>query len=148
MRFHRLFAWILLGISALVSGCASLPMADPAVDSAAKTFSVAPDRSKIYVFRNETFGAAITMEVFLDGRPLGRTVSKSYLVADVAPGAHKVMGKAENEDTLDIVTAAGRIYYVWQEVKMGGWTARNRLVQVDDANGRAGVLECKLAAQN
>jgi hypothetical protein len=147
MRFNRLFAWVLLGLMVLASGCASLPMADPALDSVAKSFSVSPDKSKIYVYRNEGFGAAVTMDVFVDGRPLGQTVSKTYLVAEVTPGSHRIMGKAENEDSLDLTTVAGRIYYVWQEVKMGGFYARNKLQQVDEATGRAGVLECKLAAQ-
>ena len=146
MRFDRAFAWILLAVGALASGCASVPMADPAQDSAAKTFAVAPGKSKIYVYRNETFGAAVTMEVFIDGRAIGQTVSKTYLVAEVDPGPHKVTGKAEVEDSLDLTAVAGRIYYVWQEVKMGGLYARNKLQQVDDTAGRAGVLECKLAA--
>jgi hypothetical protein len=148
MKIHGSFAALLLIVVALASGCASLPMADPAQDTAAKTFSVSPGKSKIYVYRNEGFGAAITMDVFLNGRPLGRTVSKTYLVAEVDPGAYRLMGKAENEDSLDLMTAPGRVYYVWQEVKMGGLYGRNKLQQVDDATGRAGVMECKLAAQN
>jgi hypothetical protein len=147
MNITRLWAVSLLFLAALASGCASVPMADPAQDSAAKAFTVAPDRAKIYVYRNETFGAALTMDVFLNGRPLGQTVSKTYLVAEVDPGAYRLMGKAENEDSLDLMTAAGRVYYVWQEVKMGGFSGRNKLQQVDDATGRAGVMECKLAAQ-
>ena len=147
MNFRQPLAWILLGLATLVSGCASLPMADPAQDQAAKSFTVSPGKSKIYVFRNEGFGAAVTMDVFIDGRPLGQTVAKTYLVTEVDPGPHRIMGKSENEDALDLTTAAGRIYYIWQEVKMGFMYARNKLQQVEDAAGRAGVLECKLAAQ-
>ena len=147
MRTNRLLLWVLLVIATLASGCASVPMADPAMDSAAKTFNVAPDRAKIYVYRNETMGATVTMDVFLNGRQLGQTVSRTFLVAEVAPGAQRLMGKAENEDTLDFTAAAGRVYYVWQEVKMGGFYARNKLQLMDDAAGKAGVMECKLAAQ-
>ena len=147
MRTNRLLAWLLLAVAVLASGCASLPMADPAQDAAAKTFSVTPGRAKVYVYRNETLGAAVTMSVSLNGQPLGQTVSKTYLVAEVAPGAYKVTGKAENEDSLDFTAAPGRIYYVWQEVKMGGFYGGNKLHLMDDAAGRAGVMECRLAAQ-
>ena len=147
MKIERVFACLLLAVAALASGCASLPMADPAQDTAAKAFAIAPGKSKIYVYRNETFGAAVTMDVFIDGRAIGQTGSKTYLLAEVAPGAHKVMGKAENEDTIDLNTVAGRVYYIWQEVKMGGLHARNKLQQVDEGVGRAGVLESRLAAQ-
>jgi hypothetical protein len=140
-------AW--LGVSALlaISGCASLPMADPALDSAAKTFAVTPGKSKLYVYRNETFGAAVTMDVFIDGRALGQTVAQTYLVTEVDPGAHKLMGKAENEDLLDLTTVAGQIYYIWQEVKMGFMYGRTKLQLVDEKTGRAGVMESKLAVQ-
>jgi hypothetical protein len=62
---------------------------------------------EIYVYRNETFGAAVTMEVFIDGRAIGQTVSKTYVVAEVDPGPHKITGKAEVEDSLDLTTVAG-----------------------------------------
>ena len=140
-------ASILIAFSALLlaSGCATLPMADPALDNAAKTFSVVPGKSKIYIYRNESFGSAITMNVFIDGQAYGQTVARTYLVVEVDPGAHTIMGKSENEDLLKLTTVAGQIYYVWQEVKMGLLYARNMLQLVDEKTGRAGVMECNLA---
>ncbi len=140
-------AGYLIAIAALfAAGCASIPMADPAADKAAKAFTVAPGKSRIYVYRNENFGAAITMDVYIDGRKLGQTVARTYLVAEVEPGAHQILGKSENDHLLDLTTAAGRIYYVWQEVKMGLMYARNQLQVVDEKTGRAGVMESNLAA--
>lgn len=40
----------------------------------------------------------------------------------------------------------GRNYFVWQELKMGLWMARGKLQEVNEATGRAGVLESKLLA--
>lgn len=140
-------ASILLCIAALfAAGCATVPMADPAADKAAKAFAVTPGKSRIYVYRNENFGGAVTMNVFLDDRNMGQTVAKSYLVADVEPGNHKITSTAENQDTLEITTVADRLYYVWQEVKMGFMYARNKLQLVDEKTGQAGVLESQLAA--
>lgn len=143
----RLTNALLVAIVLSAAGCATVPMADPAADKAAKAFTAPPGKSRIYVYRNEGFGAAVTMDVFIDGRKLGQTVSKTYLVADVEPGPHKIMGKSENEHLIDLTTLAGRVYFVWQEVKMGLMYARNQLQVVDDRTGRAGVLESNLAAE-
>ena len=55
-------------------------------------------------------------------------------------GAHKVF-RIENEDVLDLDARPGTLIYVWQEVKMGMFQPRNELQLVDEATGRAGVLE-------
>ena len=128
----------------LVSGCASVQMASDAQDSAAKTFQVKPGKANIYVFRNETFGAALKMPVALNGRLVGDTASKTYLMMEVDPGKHTVVSKTENDSTVEVNAVAGRNYFVWQEVKMGLMSARSNLQIVDEATGRAGVNECKL----
>lgn len=84
------------------------------------------------------------MEVYLDGRLMGKTGAQTFFVFEVSPGKHSLMSKAENESKLELVVEAGRNYFVWQEVKMGVLYARNLLQLVDDAAGRAGVAECKL----
>ena len=142
----RLMGILIAAAALFASGCASVPMADPAQDQAAKAFSVSPGRSKIYVYRNETIGSAVTMDVYIDGRHLGQTVAKTYVMAEVDPGPHRIMGKAENDHLIDLTTVAGRVYYVWQEVKMGLMFARNQLQIVDEKTGREGVMESNLAA--
>lgn len=139
-------AAVALGVAvAVLSGCASVPTADPAADSAAKTFAApAPGKAGVYVYRNESMGAAVKMDVFIDGRHLGETAAKTYFYAEVDPGIREVKGKAENESAQRFEAVAGRLYYFWQEVKMGVMFARNELKMVDEATGKAGVLESKL----
>jgi hypothetical protein len=67
---------------------------------------------------------------------------------DVAPGPHEISSMAENTSTLKLSTEAGKAYYVWQEVKMGLWTARSLLQEVDVETGRKGIEECKRAQSN
>lgn len=122
-------------------------MADTSADAAAKTFKVSANKSGIYVYRNETMGAAITMDLFIDGKPLGQTGAKTYAYVEVDPGTHKILSKAENEDLLELNTLAGKLYYVWQEVKMGLMYARNKLSLVDEKTGQAGVMESQLISQ-
>jgi Protein of unknown function (DUF2846) len=128
---------------ALLSGCASVQMTAPEEDTRAKSFAVPLGKANIYVYRNETFGAALTMPVSLDGRIAGRTASKTYFLFAVDPGSHEVQSHTENTATLKVDAQPGRNYFVWQEVKMGGFAARSDLKLVDDATGKAGVAECK-----
>jgi len=128
----------------LASGCASVQMASSEQDTAAKSFAVKPGKAIIYVYRNETMGAALKMPVALDGKLMGDTASKTYLLLEVNPGQHTVVSKTENDSSVTLNTVAGRNYFLWQEVKMGLLMARSNLQEVDEATGKAGVAECKL----
>lgn len=135
---------LLIAVALVLSGCAAVPMADQAQDQRAKTFAVAPGKANIYVYRNELLGAAIKMNVTLDGKVVGSTGARTYLALEVEPGRHTLTSIAESDATLDLTTTAGKNYFVWQEVKMGLLSARSRLQLVDEAKGRADVADCQL----
>jgi len=126
-------------------GCASVPMGDARQDAAAKAFQAPKDKAGIYVFRNETMGAAIKMDVSIDGQTVGQTAANTFLYKEVAPGKRTVVSKAENTDTLELDAKPGVLYFIWQEVKMGLLGARSKLQLVDEAKGKRGVAETKLA---
>lgn len=127
-------------------GCASVPMGDASRDAALKSFAAKPDVAGVYIYRNESLGAAVRMDLELDGKPLGQTAAKTYFYTEVPPGKHSVTSRSENDDTLQFETVAGKLYYIWQEVKMGLLYARTKLHLVGDEEGKKGVLESKLAA--
>lgn len=129
----------------VMSGCATVQMGDTQADARMKTFTPPKDKAALYVYRNETFGAALKMTVLLDGKILGDTASKTYLYSELEPGKHRLISKTENDSILDFEAIAGKIYYVWQEVKMGLWQARSQLQMMDEKTGQAGVLESQLA---
>ena len=133
-----------LAVLVFASGCASVQMASPEQDTVAKSFAVKPGKANIYVYRNETFGAAIKMPVALDGKLVGDTASKTYVFIEVDPGPHTVVSKTENDSSVTLNTVTGRNYFLWQEVKMGLMAARSNLQEVDEPTGKAGVAECKL----
>jgi len=132
-------------IASGLAGCASVPMGDAKQDATLKTFTVPADKAGIYIYRNESMGAAVKMDVELDGKPLGQTAAKTYLYTQVEPGKHTITSEAENTDTLDVDVKPGTLTYVWQEVKMGIMYARTKLHLMNDADGEAGVLETNLA---
>lgn len=141
--FYRLTTLVFVASMALLGGCASVPMADPTQDTAAKAFTAPKDKAGVYIYRSEAFGAAMRMDVFLNGRKLGESASKTYFYVELPPGTHSVVGKSENDSEVRFQALAGRLYYIWQEVKMGLLYARNELKLVDEQTGRAGVLESK-----
>lgn len=121
------------------------PPGGPARDAALKTFKAPPsDKAGVYVYRNETMGAAVKMDVIIDGVNVGETAANTYLYRELAPGKHTVASKAENTDTVELDLKPGTLTYLWQEVKMGLMFARTKLHLVDEAQGRKGVSETKL----
>jgi hypothetical protein len=139
----RIMAAMIIALT--MTGCASVPMGDAKRDTELKTFAVAPDRAGVYVYRNESMGAAIKFDVAIDGTAMGQTAANTYLYKEVAPGKHTLTSKAENTDTLEVEVLPGTVTFVWQEVKMGVLYARSKLRLVDEAQGKQGVQECKLA---
>jgi hypothetical protein len=142
---RRLAAFLVLLASLFVTGCASVAMTSQIDDAKAKSFAVRPDKANIYVYRNETFGAAVPMTVTLNGKVAGQTASKTYFLFEVDPGAHEVGSIAENVAALKLSVVPGKSYFVWQEVKMGLWMARTQLQEVDEATGRGAVAQCMRA---
>lgn len=141
---QRIIVVLLVAIG--LAGCASVPMGDTSRDVELKSFSSKPGLAGLYIYRNESFGAAIRMDVEVDGKPVGQTAAKTYFYKEVAPGKHTITSKSENTDSIEVDTVAGKLYYIWQEVKMGLLYARTKLTLVSEEEGKKGVLECQLAA--
>ena len=136
----------LAAIALSLAGCASVPMGDTKKDASLKSFTGKADVAGLYIYRNESIGAGVHMDVEVDGKPLGKTAAMTYFFTEVAPGKHVLTSKSENTDTLEIETLAGKLYYIWQEVKMGILFARTKLHLVGEDEGKKGVLETQLAA--
>jgi hypothetical protein len=133
----------LAAILFLLTGCASVPLADPEQDAKLKSFTVKSDRAALYVYRNEILFGGMwgKFTVLLDGRLLGDTASMTYLYAELAPGKHRLKSQSGSNDfLLSFDTVAGKIYYVWQQRNSG------QLQLVDENTGQAGVLQSKLVA--
>jgi hypothetical protein len=135
-------------LAVLATACASVPKATPEADAFAKEFRTTPGKTNLYVFRDESFGAAVKMTVVLDDRILGDTAAKTFLLASIDPGPHNLVSKAENDARLEFVAEPGKNVYVWQEVKMGVLMARSKLQLVGEESARPRVAECSLALGN
>lgn len=146
IRLHQAVISGIVWFAMLLGGCASLPSADPALDKQAKTFSVPVGQSAIYLYRNEIFGAAVALPVSLDGQAMGKTGAKTYFRWEVNPGNHEIVSGGESGARLSVATEPNKIYFVWQEVKLGAFSAGTALHQVDEQTGRDAVRQCSLLA--
>ncbi len=141
--------FIILIVAALVSvltGCASVPMASMDQDAQAKGFTSLPDKANLYIFRDETMGAALPLTVSVNSKTLGQTASMTYFRLNLAPGKYTISSLAEDVSTLNVDLSAGSTCFVWQEIKMGMFSARSKLQQVDETRGKAGVMRSKMIA--
>lgn len=131
----------------LVAGCAQpLPRADDVTAAQAKTFTPNSERANIYVYRNERLGAIVRMAITVDGKEMGITRGMTYLLLRLEPGQHTIVSQGQTQLALKLDVAAGKNYYVWQEVKHNflSFTYHSQLKSVDEATGREGVNECEL----
>ncbi|MCW8949323.1 MAG: DUF2846 domain-containing protein [Sedimenticola sp.] len=141
----KLLLPIIASLYLLLTGCASVPMASIEKDTQAKQYITESNKANIYLYRNESFGAAIAMPVSLDGMVAGKTGAQTYFLWSVEPGEHEVTSLTENTAKIKINAVEGKNHFIWQEVKMGMWTARSQLHEVSEEIGKKGVGECKLA---
>lgn len=142
VRFPQILIIVIL--SSISVACASINLAEPDEDSAAKLFKVETGKSNIYIFRNEDVILNTNISIEVDGKPLGNTGPGTFILTVVSPGKHIIVAKGENTDQLEVDTLAGRSYFVWLEAKLGAFTNRGHLHLVDEDEGKKGVMDSRL----
>lgn len=142
----KAFVYFFVVATLFLAGCASPMRAPPEQDSLAKNFTTANDTASLYIYRNENFGGAVGMLVKVNGIDIGETGAKTFFKLNLKKGSYVISSEAENVSELPLTLVEGVSYFIWQEVKMGIWKARNSLKQVDESTGKSGVLESQLLA--
>jgi hypothetical protein len=125
---------------AFIYGCASINKAPASVEAESKQFKASANVSQVYLYRNETMGAALSMPVTVDGKLAGSTGAHSFFKFNLPAGSHTFTSQG-NESKLTLTTELGKQYFIWQEVKMGMLSGGSKLQLVDEAEGKKGVLE-------
>ena len=132
---------------ALLSACASVPLASKEKDAAAKAFlKPQKDKASLYVFRNGFVGQALKKSVFIDDQVIGESANKVYFFRELAPGPHKVSTESEfGNNDLEINLAGGQQHFVEQYIKMGVLKGGANLRVVPESEARKAISDCKLA---
>ena len=146
---NKALIFIVVLLSAYLSGCASVPMASEEDDRLRKEFSApAEGTAGLYIYRNSNFGAALAKSVYIDGEHIGETAPMTYFYKQVKSGEHKLSTESEFSDNdLSIQTEDGKNYFVRQYIKFGVFVGGANLELMTEDEGQKGVLECKLAKE-
>jgi len=134
---------VILGLG----GCISVPVtyATPEADAEAKQFKCPEGLSRIYVFRDENFGYSHPLTLSIDEQRIGDFAAMTYGVFDVRPGSYEFTSITPEATAQLLVDAeAGKINYLWLEMKLGWMYPRVRLHQVEDQRGQTGVKRSKM----
>lgn len=132
----------------LISGCAAtVDLAKPELDQAAKEFVPPADQASIYITRKDQFtGGAVLFQVVVDSEMQGAIAPGTYHWISVKPGPHVVTATSmENQASLKVDAVAGQSYFFEVKPKVGWMAARVDIIQMPDPDGRAAVAENELA---
>jgi hypothetical protein len=132
----------------LLASCATVPLASPDADAAAKAFSPPNGKASVYIGRaNSPIGGAISFQVIVDGKVVGSAAPGTYYLVEVDPGNHSVAATSnENSEKAKFAAYAGKNYYFEVSVNMGVATARVGLKQIqDEQKGQSMVRAAKRA---
>lgn len=116
-------AVLALAVFALLAGCAAT---GPLYREVASSIpSVPPNKSRVYFYRPDTmFGAAVTSDINLNGRVVGKSERGSFFFVDENPGKCTVATSTEVEKQLTFVLEPGQTRYVRTSVSFGALVGR------------------------
>ncbi len=140
---------LILFISSVFVGCATVPQADQNLTQQVKQLTAPSNgNAAIYVYRsNSVFGAALKKDVWVDGECLGETARGIFFHREVSGNQeHTVSTESEfSPNHLVLKTESGKNYYIQQYIKPGAFVGGANLKQVDETEGKAAILKSKLA---
>jgi len=118
------------------SGCTPhIPLESKEVSEQAKMFKL-PARGKagIYVYRDSFVGQAITKNIWIDNKCLGKSKNKVFFYQDVEGNMeHNISTQSEfSPNILSLKTVSDKNYYVRQYIKMGVFIGGANLELMDE----------------
>lgn len=104
-----------------------------------------PDKALVFVIRPTLWGNKIQTKLAVDGEWKGVNRGNNYFFFTLDPGEHYFCSDSENRSVVALNVEAGKTYYLQQKIRVGFWKARNKLVVLDEAEGKKGLAECHLS---
>ncbi len=132
-------------VAGVLSACSATARAPAYLDTAARTMRPPAGHALVYVLRPAFLGKAVRFDVMANGTWIGATGGNRYIFTVLRPGHYLFQSKAENIASVRLTVYAGQVYYVEQRPRMGIVMARNDLVLLPPAVGRARLRRCFLS---
>lgn len=123
--------------------------ADTAALADARTMRAPDGKARIYVTRRGFVAALQGMNVTLDETAKGQIKSGQMLMADVAPGTHRLhaamaKGIMANAGTMEVEVGAGEVAVIDAMFEMSALKGDAKLTRLDGAKARENVEATKL----
>jgi len=137
---------LVVALGALLTGCGTVKLADPARSSELKQFTPSKAMGQVYVCRNGTFfGAAIRPTIEIDGQNVGTVGRNNFSYTEVAPGSHTVVAKTpEHDSKMEFTIAAGEQKFFQTWISMGVFAGWGLIDAYATEEGRKCVQEAEL----
>jgi hypothetical protein len=139
---------VTLTITLLMSGCASVDMASKAESAKAKEFNPpSQGNAGVYIYRDSFVGRALKKDVWIDGKCIGESAPDVFFYTEVEGGKnHKVDTESEfSPNTLELMSEAGKKYFIRQFIKMGIFVGGAGLEQIPEEQGKIDVAKLEMA---
>ncbi len=134
--------------SAVLTGCASIPMESKEASDKAKAFNLpSGENSGLYIFRAGGPGGALKKDIWVNDKCVGETAPNIFFYTTVKGGQeHKISTESEfSPNDLLVKTESGKNYFVQQRIKMGVFVGGANLRLVDEEKGKAAIKKLALA---
>jgi len=144
---YKKLALIIL-ISSLFTGCASVPMESTDKIELAKEFNPPSEgNSGLYIYRSGSFGGALKKDVWVDGKCIGETAPDVFFYEEVqGDKEHKISTESEfSPNDLLIQAETGKHYFIRQYITMGVFVGGAGVELVDEAEGKKTVRNLQMA---
>jgi len=135
-------------IVVLLSGCASVPMAQKEDSNKAKMFNT-PDKGKagIYVYRGLGLGTLLKKDIWIDGECIGETAPSMFFYKQVKGNEDHIVVTESEALPMDLLvqTESGKNYFVKQFIIQGTLYGAAILELINEDEGKQAVSELELA---
>lgn len=138
----------ILSTAVLLTGCASVNMAQKEESTKAKQFAQpGANNAGVYVYRNSFVGKALKKDIWIDGKCVGESAPDVFFYTEVEGGrTHKIDTESEfSPNTLELLADAGKNYYVRQYIKMGVFVGGAGVEQVSEEQGKRDIAPLEMA---
>ncbi len=139
---------MLVIISILFGGCASVPMESAEKTNLAKQFNPPSEgKSGLYIYRSGSFGGALKKDVWIDGKCIGETAPNIFFYEEVSANEeHKVSTESEfSPNELLVMVEKGKNYFIRQFIKFGVFVGGAGVELVEEEKGKEAVKSLGMA---
>ena len=135
---HVTKAVIAIIVLSVLTGCAATgPLYS---DISASIPTLPANKGRIYFYRSDTaFGAAVTSDISLNGKVVGKSERASVFYVDQTPGNCVVSTSTEVEKQLTFTLAANETRYVHTSVSLGVFVGRINAKLVNAAEAKSEI---------